>query len=371
MACYTWNDKPWTGPPPVNAKSGDAATECGKSSCVPCVADGPATIDLIANVKQLQQLESALYANMKDISSANPQDVSVQQNLLKRIAGVKNAKQQAFLLIDQRYQDAKDNMAHDQMALDAEVRILQIAEQQLAQTRANVKNSEDYHTTQERIAEIDEYAFESTSAKTSLVYTAFLGLLATTVELFVLKMLPGILAQRNPGSSWRPGPLFETLMTGIVALTIVVTMVYVGKAMYNIGGRSNRVYSQYTFGGLYEHPSGNGSPGESVWDHDKAFLAKLEHDTIDATHNVGASIDSATAAAQAGLAGVAHDSAAAAGQSSAAASALSGDGFPSSHSVANPASSAGAPLTTTVQAHIPGAPPAPTSSHTVENFAAF
>ena len=93
------------------------------------------TIDLVDNAKQLQKLEGQLYANMKEINSANPQAVDAQKALLERIASVNETKKQVFLLLQERYQDANENLSHDKLALESQMKILAIAEEQLDQVR--------------------------------------------------------------------------------------------------------------------------------------------------------------------------------------------------------------------------------------------
>ena len=166
------------------------------------------TPDLIANAKQLQQLEAELYSTMEDINKANPQATDTQQKLLKRIADVNVTKQQVFKLIEERYLDANANLSHDKLALGSQIEILQIAEEQLAAASQNITALRDYHSTQERLAGMDEYEFERISADNTMAYTAFLGLAAVAVELFIVNMLPGILAKRNPGNSWKPSGKF-------------------------------------------------------------------------------------------------------------------------------------------------------------------
>ena len=255
------------------------------------------TPDLIANAKQLQQLEAELYGTMEDINKANPQATDPQKELLKRIGDVNATKQQVFKLIEERYLDANANLSHDKLALGTQIEILQIAEEQLAVARQNIASMQDYQTTQERVAEIDEYEFEKLSANKTMAYTAFLGLAAIAVELFIVNMLPGILAKRNPGNSWTPSNTFSSIMTGVVALTVVITLVCLGKQFYDASGRSNMVYSEYTFGGVYDHPSGTGAPGETVVQHDELFLEKLGGGLKDNIVHAGRSLESVTDAA--------------------------------------------------------------------------
>lgn len=363
-------------------KAGDAPTVCGKSECQLCVPppsrlqapapDAPIpTLDLIANAKQLQTLEADLYANMSDINRANPQGVDVQAELLARISGVNNTKQQLFKLIEERYQDANDNLAHDKLALDAERRILEIAEQQLAQARENVENERDYHTTQERIAEIDEYAFDSSSAQNKLLRILFIGLTVLAVELFIMTVLPGVLARRNPGNAWKPSEMFNNIMTGTIMLTVIITGVYAFKHIYDMSGRSDRIYSQYTFGGVYDHPSGNGAPGETVWEHDERFFSKVEAEGERGLKSVDSSVENAASTAKQSI-----QSAAGSAMSSVGTKAKRGKkkqavgGHLPQSAVADPAASSGAPVVTH-QSGIPGAHPVGDHSSMVETFAAF
>lgn len=393
MACYKLNNKSWAGSPPTNP-GGDVQTVCGKTICNPCapsltksapapgVLDAPTpTLDLIANAKQLQSLEASLYANMEDLNRANPQAVDVQKELLARVNDVTNTKFQLFKLIDQRYQDTEDNLAHDRTALDAERRILEIAEAQLAQVRANVVNQRDYNTTQERIAEIDEYVFDSALGENKIIFTVFLGLIALAVELFIVNVLPGVLAKQNPGNTWQPSDFFKTIMNALMVVTVIVTVIYALKQTYETMGRSNRIYSEFVFGGLYDHPSGNGSPGETVWEHNEKFLTTLEKGTEQTASNLGqqagATISSIEDTAKSGLQGIAHDTMAAAGSASRAGAGFIagkqrkhvGGHLPKS-AVADPAQSSGA-LAQTKQAPIQGAHPAGKHSAMVETFAAF
>jgi hypothetical protein len=393
MTCYEWNNRSWAGPPPTNP-GGDAQTVCGKTICNPCgpsltksapapaVLDAPTpTLDLVANAKQLQSLEASIYANMEDLNRANPQAVDVQKELLARVNDVTNTKVQLFKLIEQRYHDAEDNLAHDRTALDAERRVLEIAEAQLAQVRANVVNERDYNTTQERIAEIDEYAFDSALGENKIIFTVFLGLIALAVELFIVNMLPGVLAKQTPANAWQPSDFFKTMMNVLMIITVIVTVVYAMKQTHDTMGRSNRIYSEFVFDGLYDHPSGNGSPGETVWEHDKKFLTTLKKDTEQTASNfgqqAGATIGSIEDAAKAGLQGIAHDTMAAAGTASRAVAGFGagnqrkpvGGHLPKS-AVADPAQSSGA-LAQTDQAPIQGAHPAGKHSAMVETFAAF
>ena len=334
------------------------------------------TPDLIVNAKQLQQLEAALYSNMDDINKANPHATQTQKELLKRIDDVNATKQQVFKLIEERYQDANANLSHDKMALQSQIEILQIAEEQLAAARQNIAAMRDYQTTQERVAEIDEYEFERLFANKTMAYTLFLGLAAVTVELFIVNMLPGILAKRNPGNSWKPSDTFSSIMTGVVALTVVITLICLGKQIYDAYSRSNLVYSEYTFGGVYDHPSGTGAPGETVVQHDELFFEKLGGGLKDDVVNAGRSIDAVTGSvsnmAKTKLSGIAHNTLASQGSSSnntAHVKVNVSDNLPKS-AIANPALSAGG-LQETQQKPIEGAPPVGVASSTVENFATF
>jgi hypothetical protein len=322
------------------------------------------TPDLIANAKQLQQLEAELYSTMEDINKANPQATDTQQKLLKRIADVNVTKQQVFKLIEERYLDANANLSHDKLALGSQIEILQIAEEQLAAASQNITALRDYHSTQERLAGMDEYEFERISADNTMAYTAFLGLAAVAVELFIVNMLPGILAKRNPGNSWKPSGTFSSIMTGVLALTVVVTLVRLGKQFYDASGRSNLVYSEYTFGGMYDHPSGADAPGATVIQHDKLFFEKLggglKDDVVQAGRSLATATGAATAAAKKGLSGKNRYSMPLLPPT---------DNLPIS-AVAHPALSAGG-LRQTPQKPIEGAPPVGVVSSTIENFATF
>lgn len=332
------------------------------------------TIDLVENAKQLQKLEAELYANMEQINKANPQAVGTQNALLERIGGVNDTKKQVFMLLQERYQDANENLSHDKLALESQMRVLAIAEEQLVQFKKAINSQKEYVSTQERIAEIDEYEFESSLASKNMAYTLFLGLAAVAAELAVIYVLPGVLAKRNPGNSWSPSSTFKNVMTGIVSVTIVLTLIYLGKQWYDMQGRSNLVYSDYTFGGLYGHP-GNGAPGETVFQHDKHFFEKIGHSAENTASHLGETIAEGQHAIQRGasqaLSGIAKTGMATQGASSATTSKIGHDATAPSHtSIADPSLSAGG-IRQTDQPHIKGAPPVGVATAGVENFAVF
>jgi len=324
------------------------------------------TIDLVENAKQLQKLEAELYANMEQINKANPQAVGAQNSLIEKIGSVNETKKQVFLLLQERYRDANENLSHDKLALQSQLEILAIAEEQLVQFKKAIRSQKEYVSTQERLAEIDEYEFESNMASKNMAYTLFLGLSAVAAELAIVYVLPGMLSKRNPGNSWSPSLTFKNVMTGIISVTIVTTLIYMGKQWYDIRGRSNLVFSDYTFGGLYGHP-GNGAPGETVFQHDKRFFEKIGGGLENTASNLGDMVthgqdvirDSASQAfssvAKGGLTTptLSHDASA-----------------PSHTSIADPSLSAGG-IQQTDQPHIQGAPPVGVATAGVENFAAF
>ena len=207
-----------------------------------------------------------------------------------------------------------------------------------------------------------------------MAYTLFLGLAAVAAELAIVYVLPGVLAARNPGNSWTPSSTFRNIMTGIISITIVVTLIYLGKQWYNRQERSDLVFSDYTFGGIYGHP-GNGAPGETVYQHDKRFFEKIGRGVENTASNLGESIAQGEHAVKDGasqaLSGIARAGMAMQGTASATTSKLSHDASAPSHtSIADPALSAGG-LRQTEQPHIQGAPPVGVATAGVENFAVF
>lgn len=331
------------------------------------------TIDLVDNVKQLQKLESELYANMKEINNANPHAVDAQKALLERISSVNHTKKQVFLLLNQRYQDANENLSHDKLSLDSQMKILAIAEEQLDQFKKAIRSQKDYVSTQERLAKIDEYEFESGQASKNMAYTLFLGLVAVAAELAITYILPGALARRNPGNSWRPSSTFKNIMTGIISVTIVITLIYLGKQWYDKRERSNLVYSDYTFGGIYGHP-GNGPPGETVFQHDKRFFEKIGGGLQDTASNLGETISHGERAIKYGasqaLSGIDKAVQSPQGASDTTLKLDHDASAPSHTSIADPSLSAGG-LRQTDQPHIQGSPPVGVATAGVENFATF
>ena len=332
------------------------------------------TLDLVDNAKQLQKLESELYANMEQINKANPQAVGAQHALLERISSVNDTKKQVFLLLQERYQDANENLSHDKLALDSQLRVLAIAEEQLAQFKKAISSQKEFVSTQERLAEIDEYEFESSLASKKMAFTLFLGLAAIAVELAIVYILPGVLARRNPGNAWSPSSTFKNAMGGVVSLTIVTTLIYLGKQWYDKQGRSDLVYSDYTFGGLYGHP-GNGAPGETVFQHDKRFFEKVGGSVETTASHLGETIAEGQHALQGGaskaLSGIAKAGMATQGAASATTSKIGHDAAAPSHtSIADPSLSAGG-IRQTDQPHLTAAPPVGVATAGVENFATF
>ena len=163
-------------------------------------------------------------------------------------------------------------------------------------------------------------------------------------------------------------------MTGIVSVTIVATLIYLGKQWYDMQERSTLVYSDYTFGGLYGHP-GNGAPGETVFQHDKRFFEKIGHGVENTASHLGETIAEGQHAIQGSasraLSGIAKSGMATQGAASATTSKIGHDASAPSHtSIADPALSAGGTRQTS-QPHIKGAPPVGVATAGVENFAAF
>lgn len=209
---------------------------------------------IVDDIKRLQSMEQSLY---KDLEAAKT-DQEKQGQIMNQIDQLTQIRMNLFKQIVDQFSGEKIELEGAKKAISNQLTLAKVAEEQLTTTKNAINKLNQIRNDKLRMVEIGSYEADRYKAYVTVMFY----ILLTSISMVVINKISQI------------GIIPDFLSTSLMALTIIVGFIIVGKQLLDIGQRSPLNFDKYEF--TSDEAIKATQPGyETVLEHDKRAFAKL------------------------------------------------------------------------------------------------
>jgi len=179
-------------------------------------------------IQKLQNMEKQLYESLKENASRG-ENIKQQTSIIESINQMSNTRIQLFEQLQSYYNMAEENLDETKKDLFDEILILKMTEQQMNQSKKNMKELTQKNNSNLRMVEINTYYGKQYMDQISLI------------QLVILVCLPLIVF----GVLYKMDILPIYITSVLVFLVIVVGTLFIGRKVNDMISRSNMNYDEY------------------------------------------------------------------------------------------------------------------------------
>jgi hypothetical protein len=209
----------------------------------------------LANIKMLQDKETALYSSLGVSSDGKPLDVADQEQILNEINSLTNLRVNLISELNDQYNSLSMIVDETDNDIKDEMKSIHIMEQQLNEKKEQLNKLKNIEASKVRMANINSYYADKNEYLASVYYRVVLSLGVVCLLLVAKKLLIIV-----------PSVVFNVL----IGLIVVGNIAYVFSKVFDLSARDNMNFNQYDYSGVAPNVV---SP--SVYEYDMAQLGKM------------------------------------------------------------------------------------------------
>jgi len=190
------------------------------------------TDNTLTNIKNLQEMEQSLYANLEhQLGSSHPPSIADQKKLVKRINDMSNMRAALFDNLQEVYADSQTQVASTRTGLVNELTAVKVVEEELNNSKTQLNSIKREKQDALRMVEINTYYGKRYQAHTDIVKIIIIACLP--ILLFIILNKKGLLSSN-----------ITNILIGIVIVILIIILWYrIGDLMF----RDNMNYDQYNY----------------------------------------------------------------------------------------------------------------------------
>lgn len=213
-------------------------------------------VDLIKNIKELQEIEKYMFQNLQRIEGGGSNDSQEQQEIVQKINELSTMRIGLFNQLKGMYNNNQGELNSSRRQLANEISVVGVVENELNRLKNNISVLEDQKNNKIRMVEIGNYESDR--------YNAHIGIMKIVVGCSLVVLGASYLLQS--------GFISSNVSSGIIILTGAYAFITIATKAYDMYLRNNIDYNKYDF----PFDRAQLQPGyETVYEHDKKFFSKL------------------------------------------------------------------------------------------------
>lgn len=211
-------------------------------------------VAILDDIKRLQQMEQSLYTELESAQT----DFKKQGKIMDEIDQLTQMRMNMFKQIQSQFGGEKEDLDDSKKGLSTQYALAKVAEGQLADMRQQIRKMEQIKNDKMRMVEIGSYEADRYDAYKNVM----LYILLTAILMVIINKISQL------------GIVPDFLSTSLMALILVISVVFVGRKLLDIGSRSPLNFDKYDFSNDNEVQKLQPSY-ETVLEHDKRAFAKM------------------------------------------------------------------------------------------------